>query len=44
MTLAELLVRLGSYGLDLTWRVELDRIVDRRCVEWADRIGRRSAG
>ncbi|MEU7295203.1 hypothetical protein AB0A76_18615 [Streptomyces exfoliatus] len=24
VTLAELLVRLGSFGLDLTWRVELD--------------------
>ncbi|MFG2504637.1 hypothetical protein ACGFOW_03950 [Streptomyces rubiginosohelvolus] len=33
MTLAELLVRLGSFGLDLTWRVEFDEIVDPRCVE-----------
>ncbi|MGA5194152.1 hypothetical protein [Streptomyces exfoliatus] len=33
MTLAELLVRLGSFGLDLTWRVEFDEIVDARCVE-----------
>ncbi|WP_343244831.1 hypothetical protein [Streptomyces sp. SID14478] len=33
MTLAELLVRLGSFGLDLTWRVECDEIVDPRCVE-----------
>ena len=39
MTLAELLVRLGSFGLDLTWRVEFDEIVDPRCVE----IRRRSA-
>ncbi|MEW2073153.1 hypothetical protein AB0941_05890 [Streptomyces sp. NPDC013433] len=40
MTLAELLVRLGSFGLDLTWRVEFDEIVDPRCVE----VERRSAG
>lgn len=40
VTLAELIVRLGSFGLDLTWRVELDEIVDPRCVE----IERRSAG
>ncbi|GAA3499887.1 hypothetical protein GCM10019016_069920 [Streptomyces prasinosporus] len=40
VTLAELLVRLGSFGLDLTWRVEFDEIVDPRCVE----MGRRSAG
>lgn len=33
VTLAELLVRLGSFGLDLTWRVEFDEIVDPRCVE-----------
>ncbi|MFF7769986.1 hypothetical protein ACFZC7_26200 [Streptomyces massasporeus] len=39
VTLAELLVRLGSFGLDLTWRVEFDEIVDPRCVE----IERRSA-
>ncbi|MEW5655264.1 hypothetical protein ABGT92_07985 [Streptomyces cinereoruber] len=39
VTLAELLVRLGSFGLDLTWRVELDEIVDPRCAE----VERRSA-
>ncbi|MFH9742601.1 hypothetical protein ACH4MA_33535 [Streptomyces roseolus] len=39
VTLAELLVRLGSFGLDLTWRVELDEFVDPRCVE----MERRSA-
>ncbi|MFJ4436698.1 hypothetical protein [Streptomyces sp. NPDC088923] len=39
VTLAELLVRLGSFGLDLTWRVELDEIVDPRCTE----VERRSA-
>ncbi|GEB60188.1 hypothetical protein [Streptomyces gardneri] len=39
VTLAELLVRLGSFGLDLTWRVELDWIVGPRCVE----MERRSA-
>ncbi|MEU2898881.1 hypothetical protein ACWC4E_12495 [Streptomyces sp. NPDC001273] len=39
VTLAELLVRLGSFGLDLTWRVEFDEIVDPRCVE----MKRRSA-
>lgn len=33
VTLAELLVRLGSFGLDLQWRVEFDEIVDPRCVE-----------
>ncbi|MFJ4785806.1 hypothetical protein [Streptomyces sp. NPDC088794] len=33
VTLAELLVRLGSFGLELTWRVEFDEIVDPRCVE-----------
>ncbi|MFE5201124.1 hypothetical protein ACFQ93_46965, partial [Streptomyces sp. NPDC056601] len=30
---------LGSFGLDLTWRVEFDEIVDPRCVE----MERRSA-
>src|SRR5690348_3804343 len=39
VTLAELLVRLGSFGLDLTWHVECDEIVDPRCVE----LERRSA-
>ncbi|MFD7935353.1 hypothetical protein ACFV4T_12620 [Streptomyces sp. NPDC059755] len=39
MTLAELLVRLGSFGLDLKWRVEFDEVVDPRCVE----MERRSA-
>ncbi|MFD4752279.1 hypothetical protein [Streptomyces sp. NPDC058426] len=39
VTLAELLVRLGSFGLDLTWRVEFDEAVDPRCVE----MERRSA-
>ncbi|MFD9934159.1 hypothetical protein ACFWZ6_13630 [Streptomyces massasporeus] len=39
VTLAELLVRLGSFGVDLTWRVEFYEIVDPRCVE----IERRSA-
>ncbi|WP_327187326.1 hypothetical protein [Streptomyces sp. NBC_01334] len=39
MTLAALLVRLGSFGLSLTWRVECDEIVDPRCVE----MERRSA-
>ncbi|MFF0203423.1 hypothetical protein [Streptomyces sp. NPDC005017] len=39
VTLAELLVRLGSFGLGLTWRVEFDEIVDLRCVE----LERRSA-
>lgn len=39
VTLAELLVRLGSFGLDLTWHVEFDEIVDPRCVE----MQRRSA-
>ncbi|MFE6222404.1 hypothetical protein [Streptomyces sp. NPDC057854] len=37
VTLAELLVRLGSCGLDLTWRVELDEIVDPRCAEMESR-------
>lgn len=40
VTLAELVVRLGGFGLDLTWRVELDEIVDPRCVE----MERRSTG
>ncbi|MEV3969454.1 hypothetical protein AB0K68_15085 [Streptomyces sp. NPDC050698] len=40
VTLAELLVRLGSFGLGLKWRVEFDEIVDPRCVE----LERRSAG
>ncbi|MFI9754738.1 hypothetical protein [Streptomyces collinus] len=39
VTLAELLVRLGSFGLDLTWRVDIDEIVDPRCLE----MERRSA-
>lgn len=39
VTLAELLVRLGSFGLDLKWRVEFDAFVDPRCVE----MERRSA-
>ncbi|MFE6196037.1 hypothetical protein [Streptomyces sp. NPDC057838] len=33
VTLAELLVRLGSFGLDLKWCVEFDEFVDPRCVE-----------
>ncbi|MFE1271771.1 hypothetical protein [Streptomyces sp. NPDC058758] len=33
VTLAELPVRLGGFGLDLTWRVVLDEIVDPRCAE-----------
>ncbi|GLW04190.1 hypothetical protein ACIP46_40570 [Streptomyces lavendulae] len=37
VTLAELVVRLGSFGLDLTWRVEFDEIVDPRCVEMEKR-------
>ncbi|MFE7671280.1 hypothetical protein ACFU5N_03590 [Streptomyces albidoflavus] len=37
VTLAELLVRLGSFGLDLTWRIEVDEIVDPRCVEMKSR-------
>nr|WP_237500121.1 hypothetical protein [Streptomyces sp. SID8379] len=37
VTLAELLVRLGSFGLDVTWRVQFDEIVDPRCVEMARR-------
>jgi hypothetical protein len=40
VTLAELLVRLGGFGLGLRWRVEFDEVVDPRCAE----IGRRSAG
>ncbi|KOV74340.1 hypothetical protein ADL00_02445 [Streptomyces sp. AS58] len=39
VTLAELLVRLGSFGLDLTWRVECYEFVDPRCTE----MERRSA-
>jgi hypothetical protein len=39
VTLAELVVHLGSFGLDLTWHVEFDEIVDPRCVE----MERRSA-
>ncbi|MFB6524884.1 hypothetical protein [Streptomyces sp. NPDC056399] len=39
VTLAELLVRLSSFGLGLTWRVEFDEIVDPRCTE----MERRSA-
>lgn len=39
VTLAELLVRLGSFGLDLTWRIEFAEIVDPRCAE----MERRSA-
>ncbi|MGX1123128.1 hypothetical protein RKD37_008491 [Streptomyces ambofaciens] len=39
VTLAELLVCLGSFGLGLTWRIEFDEIVDPRCVE----MERRSA-
>ncbi|MFD3805983.1 hypothetical protein ACFWTC_20780 [Streptomyces sp. NPDC058619] len=37
VTLAELLVRLGSLGLNLTWRVEFDEIVDPRCAEMESR-------
>ncbi|MFE9766967.1 hypothetical protein ACFYPC_21010 [Streptomyces sp. NPDC005808] len=37
MTLAELLVRLGSFGLDLKWRVQFDEFVDPRCAELARR-------
>ncbi|RZU36659.1 hypothetical protein EV284_4155 [Streptomyces sp. BK022] len=37
VTLAELLVRLGSFGLDLTWRIEFDEVVDPRCAEMARR-------
>ncbi|MFJ6779262.1 hypothetical protein [Streptomyces yangpuensis] len=40
VTLAELLVRLGSFGLGLTWRVEVDEMVDPRVPE----MERRSAG
>ncbi|MBD3576892.1 hypothetical protein ICJ52_11680 [Streptomyces sp. KD18] len=39
VTLAELLVRLGSFGLDLTWRVACDEVGHPRCAE----IERRSA-
>ncbi|MFB7867849.1 hypothetical protein, partial [Streptomyces sp. NPDC056069] len=44
VTLAELLVRRGSFGLDLTWRIEFDEIVDRRCVEDGETIRRRRHG
>ncbi|WP_411079518.1 hypothetical protein [Streptomyces sp. cmx-18-6] len=37
VTLAELLVRLGSFGLDLTWHVAFDEIVDPRCAEMESR-------
>ncbi|MGW8560320.1 hypothetical protein ACWGLA_11000 [Streptomyces albidoflavus] len=40
MTLAELLVRLGSFGLGLRWRVECDEWVGPRCAE----LEKRSAG
>ncbi|MFE0102577.1 hypothetical protein [Streptomyces sp. NPDC059009] len=40
VTLAELLVRLGSFGLGLTWRVECEESVDPRCAE----MERRSVG
>ncbi|MEU4997919.1 hypothetical protein [Streptomyces sp. NPDC021622] len=40
VTLAELLVRLGSHGLALRWRLEIDEMVDPRCAE----LERRSAG
>ncbi|MFF4009416.1 hypothetical protein [Streptomyces sp. NPDC001717] len=40
VTLPEVLVRLGSFGLGLTWRVEIDEMVDPRCAE----IERRSGG
>ncbi|MFX4295180.1 hypothetical protein [Streptomyces bohaiensis] len=40
VTLAELLVRLGSFGLDLTWRLEMDEFVDPRCRD----LERLSAG
>jgi hypothetical protein len=40
VTLAELLVRLGSFGLDLMWHVECDELVDPGCAE----MRRRSAG
>jgi hypothetical protein len=33
VNLAELLVRPGSFGRDLMWRVEFDESVDPRCVE-----------
>lgn len=33
VTLAELLVRLGSFGPHLTWHIESAEIVDPRCVE-----------
>lgn len=34
---SELLVRLGSFGLDLTWHLEFDEIVDPRCAEMEER-------
>ncbi|MEU9035578.1 hypothetical protein AB0D45_11880 [Streptomyces sp. NPDC048352] len=37
VTLAELLVRLGSFGLHLNWHVAFDEIVDPRCVEMEKR-------
>ncbi|MEW2130669.1 hypothetical protein [Streptomyces sp. NPDC005435] len=40
VTLAELVVRLGGFGLGLTWRVEFDEFVDPRCAE----LKRQSAG
>ncbi|MEU5112438.1 hypothetical protein AB0G64_13135 [Streptomyces longwoodensis] len=39
VTLAEVLVRLGSFGLDLKWRVACDEIVDPRCAELERRSG-----
>lgn len=33
VTVAELLVRLGSFGPELTWRVEFDEIIDPRCAQ-----------
>lgn len=40
VTLDKLLVCLGSFGLDLMWRVEFDEVVDPRCAE----MERRSVG
>ncbi|AZM45148.1 hypothetical protein DMB38_04260 [Streptomyces sp. WAC 06738] len=37
VTLAELVVCLGDFALDLTWRVECEEIVDTRCVEMQKR-------
>ncbi|MFD3937383.1 hypothetical protein ACFWSF_21625 [Streptomyces sp. NPDC058611] len=34
---SSVLVRLGSLGLNLTWRVEFDEIVDPRCAEMESR-------